>query len=104
MKTLCLKTEDALKYLSVHLLDDAWVIDITPTGTGLKNTQTKEAIFIVDLNENNTVLYTNLSNTPINWTPRDFYYYPETNLWEFIPPIEEPIFITVEEPITVLTE
>ena len=104
MKTICLQTEFINKYLSTHLFDDNWDVAINTNGTTIQNIKTNENVFILDIYSGNAVLVDLKTEAPDDWVPRAYYYYPETDLWEFIPPIEEPVIVTVEEPVIVLTE
>lgn len=85
MKTLCLKTEYLGKYVSGWLFDDNWIIDQTEKGTGLSNIETKESCFILDLNPVNSGVFSLNVSAPEDWSPRSYYYYPDTETWEKIP-------------------
>ena len=96
MKTICLQTEFTDKYFSTHLFDDDWDVAINASGTTIQNKKTNENAFILDIYSSNAILIDLKTKAPDNWAPRAYYYYPETDLWEFIPPIEEPVIVLTE--------
>ena len=91
MKTICLQTELVDKYLSTHLFDDDddWDVAINVSGTTIQNKKTNENVFILDLYSGNAVLVDLKTKAPEDWASRTYYYYPKTDLWEFIPPFVE---------------
>lgn len=82
MKTLCLKTEKQFKYLTTHLLDDGWVVDITEKGTTLQNTTLNQNVFILDMNTTNTELIEIAAAVPGDWSPRVYFYDKQLQEWE----------------------
>lgn len=82
MKTLCLKTDQEFTYLTTHLLDENWLVEITEKGTCVKNTQTNENVFILDMNANNTKLIDVGESVPVDWSPRVYFYNTELQDWE----------------------
>jgi hypothetical protein len=90
MKTIALKTEETNKYLSSWLLEESWNVNLNQDGLSLEDLTTGEKAYILDVNGNNAVLILNINNAPDNWRPRKYFYYPNQNLWEEVPVIEEP--------------
>jgi len=82
MKILCLKTDEQSKYLTTHLLDGSWLVDITESGTCIKNNQTNEAVFILDLTASNANLIDVGTSAPVDWSPRVYFYNTEFQSWE----------------------
>lgn len=82
MKTLCLKTEEQFKYLTTHLFDDGWYVDITEKGTTLNNNQLNQNVFILDMNTTNTELIEITKPLPEDWSPRVYFYNTQYQTWE----------------------
>ena len=96
MKNICLKTEDPGKYLSVYLLDEDWLVVLTIQGLQISNNTKNQLYDVLDITTDNAEVFLTKENTPLDWASRTYYYYPETDLWELIPSIEEPVIIEVE--------
>ena len=96
MNNICLKTENPNKYLSVYLLDKDWIATLTDKGLRLLNNTTNQLYDVLDITTDNAEVFLTEENSPLNWAPRMYYYYPKTDLWEFIPPIEEPVMAISE--------
>lgn len=90
MKLLCFKTEDLAKYLAFELFEETTEVVITDKGTNVKNSVTGEGIFILDMTANNACLFDLDQPAPDNFSPKSHYFYPETKMWEFIPPVVLP--------------
>jgi len=82
MKILCIKTEEQFKYLTTHLLDDNWVVDITEKGTTLQNAILNQNVFILDMNTTNTELIDIGATAPGDWSPRIYFYNTQSQEWE----------------------
>ena len=90
MKNICLKTEDPGKYLSVYLLDEDWFAVLTSKGLLLTNDTTNQIYDVLDITEDNADVFLVTQNSPLDWASRTYYYYPEVDVWEYIPAVEEP--------------
>ena len=81
MKTVALKTEDHLKYLSVLLLEDDWNVELKNKETAITNINTNQTYCFLDLNQESTVVFDSVQNIPENWHSRSFYYLPNEEKW-----------------------
>ena len=96
MKILCIKTEEQFKYLTTHLLDDNWVVDITEKGTTLQNAILNQNVFILDMNTTNTELIDIGATAPGDWSPRIYFYNTQSQEWEK-GHVQEAVELTQEE-------
>lgn len=98
MKTITLKTEDPLKYLSILMLTDEWSVSLETGHTEIKNINTGQIYSFLDLKKEEVVVFENLQNVPEDWSCRYYYYLPDQSNWVKIITTEpDPIVIDEEQ-------
>lgn len=97
MKTITLKTEDPLNYLSVLILADEWSVSLETNHTEIKNMNTGQTYSFLDLKKEEIFVFENVQNIPEDWSCRYYYYLPNQSDWVKVITEQEKLTIADEE-------